>query len=439
MNYFWIAQIIGILTVITTAFGLFQKEKFKTMICFMVSNLTMMATYFFLDRWLSLILVGIAMVRTFVYYLYAVKNKNPNNIVFAGFEVALIIVAIILWKDYLDLLMLINLCLVTYTTWQDDMKILRIGYIVSSILLLTYDIMVQAYVSAISETILLISSIIAFVKYNVINKIDNIVLTFYQAISNMYEINIEKKSNYYTLYSNKIDDVYNNFILVEDFSNLKNIKRKILNTTRKLNKKAAIYIEAKQDDEIGYIMEFARKNKLLYHDVWMKLRTGYNPDNKKCLLNDVEYRSCSEKDKKDIIKIFDKGFVHQLGDNIYKYSEQYIKTYEEKITKDFIDNKNVVPYMAYYQNKPIALLMLYRKGTNAFLCQITTLNQYRRKRVATHLIQYAISCERKMGIEDFYLVTEKYTWLEIFYMKNNFQEISEGFCIEILSQNKRKK
>lgn len=27
MNYFWIAQIIGILTVITTAFGLFQKEK----------------------------------------------------------------------------------------------------------------------------------------------------------------------------------------------------------------------------------------------------------------------------------------------------------------------------------------------------------------------------------------------------------------------------
>ena len=26
MNYFWIAQIIGILTVITTALGLFQKE-----------------------------------------------------------------------------------------------------------------------------------------------------------------------------------------------------------------------------------------------------------------------------------------------------------------------------------------------------------------------------------------------------------------------------
>ena len=41
-----------------------------------------------------------------------------------------------------------------------------------------------------------------------------------------------------------------------------------------------------------------------------------------------------------------------------------------------------------------------------------------------------------MGIEDFYLVTEKYTWLEIFYMKNNFQEISEGFCIELIEKQK---
>ena len=75
MNDFLIAQIIGCFTVISTIIGLFQKEKFKTMILFTISNISMMATYSLLGRWLSLILVGIASVRTFIYYLYAVKKQ----------------------------------------------------------------------------------------------------------------------------------------------------------------------------------------------------------------------------------------------------------------------------------------------------------------------------------------------------------------------------
>ena len=72
MSLFVIAQIVSVITIITTVLALFQKEKFKTMILFTISNISMMATYSLLGRWLSLILVGIASVRTFIYYLYAV-------------------------------------------------------------------------------------------------------------------------------------------------------------------------------------------------------------------------------------------------------------------------------------------------------------------------------------------------------------------------------
>ena len=150
MSLFVIAQIVSVITIITTVLALFQKEKFKTMILFTISNLSMMATYSLLGRWLSLILVGIASVRTFIYYLYAVKNLKPNYIVMVAFEVVLVIVSILLWEDYLDLLMLINLCMLTYMTWQDNMKLIRAGYVVSALLLITYDILVKAYVGMIS-------------------------------------------------------------------------------------------------------------------------------------------------------------------------------------------------------------------------------------------------------------------------------------------------
>ena len=437
MNDFLIAQIIGCFTVISTIIGLFQKEKFKTMIFFTITNITMMATYFFLGRWLSIILVGIAALRTIVYYYYAKKNMKPNNFVMVLFEVLFVVTAVILWEDYVDLLMLANLCLLTYTTWQDNMKILRIGYIASSILLLVYDITVLAYVSAISEFLLLISSFASFIKYDIKNKIKNVILAFYQTISKMYDIKIKENKNFSFITSELIDDEYNNFALIKDvnnYNNSKNIAVKYLTQNKLI---PAIYFESKGNENIHAIMDIVRKNKLLYHDVWMKLRTGHNMCNKKCLLENLKCHVCDNNDKKEIINIFDKGFVHQLGENIYKYSKKYIDIYESRLDEFLLNDKNFAAYMATYNDKPIAILTVYRKETNAFLCQITTLHKYRRKGVASQLIKYAIATERKLGIEDFYLVTEKYTWLEAFYMKNSFEEICEGFCVQITKKRKK--
>ena len=221
MSLFDAAQIVSILTVVSTAIGLFQKEKFKIMLCFTVTNVSMLATYALLGRWLSTILVALATIRTIVYYIYAVKNLKPNMYVFVGFEVLFIVVTMLLWKDYFDLLMLANLSLLAYTTWQDDMKVLRAGYLVSAILLIVYNILVKAYVGVISEAVLLVSSIISVIKFDIKNKVKDIVLCFYQTISSTYKTTIKEKEDYAFITSKSIKDEFNNFAYIKkcDFAN----------------------------------------------------------------------------------------------------------------------------------------------------------------------------------------------------------------------------
>ena len=430
MTNFYLAQIVSIITILSTVLGLFQKEKFKTMLHFTISNISMIVTYALLERYLSIILVAIATIRTIVYYIYAYKNLKPNTLVVVSFEIVFVLVCMFLWTDYVDLLMLINLCMLAYTTWQDNMKILRIGYLISAILLIAYNLLVGAYVSSISEIILLVFSILVIIKYDIKNKIDNVVLDFYTTISKTYEIDIKDNENYISVFSNKIKDVFNNFIYVKNPLEYKKDIEIYENYLIELNRKPAIYFESVDNENIQTIMEIANKNVMLYHDVWMKLRTGYNTRHKKCLLENLEFKECDATYKKDILHLFDKGFIHFNSKNIYKYEEKYLQNYEEKLDNEYLIENHIVPYMAFYNNVPICLLFIYRHGTNAYICQITTLEQYRRKGVASALIRYAIQCERKNNIEDFYLVTEKYTFLETFYLKNNFVEISQGICIE---------
>ena len=219
MSLFVIAQIVSVITIITTVLALFQKEKFKTMILFTISNISMMATYSLLGRWLSLILVGIAGVRTFIYYLYAVKNLKPNYIVMVAFEVVLVIVSILLWEDYLDLLMLINLCMLTYMTWQDNMKLIRAGYVVSALLLITYDILVKAYVGMISEVILLVSSAISIIRYDIKGRIIQVADKGLNCGDNIFSAAVEANDGYIfskSVHGNNLSKEEKTWVLLSD-------------------------------------------------------------------------------------------------------------------------------------------------------------------------------------------------------------------------------
>ena len=162
---FWLVQGIGVLTTLVTVLSLIQKEKWKIMLYLSFSNVLLIITYILTGNTASSILCVGAFLRTIVYFTYSKCNKKPNIYVLIGFLAYFTTVFIIFWQSYVDLLMLLNLSMLTYTTWQDNTKLLRYGYIVSSILLATFDILVGAYTTAISDILLLISAICGVIKY----------------------------------------------------------------------------------------------------------------------------------------------------------------------------------------------------------------------------------------------------------------------------------
>ena len=106
MSLFTIAQIVSIVTIVSTVVAILQKEKFKIMLCFTIANLSMGATYALLGRWLALALVVLATIRTIIYYIYARSNLKPNIYVMVAFEVLFVIVSIL--KNGLKIISSVN-------------------------------------------------------------------------------------------------------------------------------------------------------------------------------------------------------------------------------------------------------------------------------------------------------------------------------------------
>lgn len=167
---FWIVQILGLLSIILTIISFFQTVKWKMMLYLTATNAILVATYILCNDVLGGVLVAGALVRTIVYFYYSKLNKRPEPIVMLLFEIYCVVISILMWHGPITLLMIINLIIVTYTTWQNDVRILRIGYVLSSILLFVYDILLGAYATAVSEIIMLISVIISLVKYSKVQK-----------------------------------------------------------------------------------------------------------------------------------------------------------------------------------------------------------------------------------------------------------------------------
>ena len=128
---FWIAQGVGLLTIIFTVVSLLQKEKFKMMIWLSLTNVSMIAVYLLLGRLLGALLVCGALARTLIYFFFNVRNKQPDAIVPVLFGIYYVVISIVMWNSWIDLLMVLNVVLVTYVSWQNNPTVFRIGYIMS--------------------------------------------------------------------------------------------------------------------------------------------------------------------------------------------------------------------------------------------------------------------------------------------------------------------
>ena len=93
-------------------------------------------------------------------------------------------------------------------------------------------------------------------------------------------------------------------------------------------------------------------------------------------------------------------------------------------------------YVSYFNNVPIAMLVFLSDGREGYITKVSTIPAFRRKHVASSLMQYAIGEQRKKGVQEIILVTDKYSSNEKFYEFNNFVEFGQEFAFNVENTEK---
>lgn len=160
-------QIIsGVLTVL----AIFQKQKWKMLGIFTVNNLMLCFMYLAFGRTTSAFVMIVAMLRTLIFMIYAIKKIKPNWVWLIIFELAFIGITILTWQDTKDLMLMFAFLVIGYGSWQNNGVVLRISYIIGYTLSTIYKGVIGAYISMSFEIMSLTSTMICFFYYEICKK-----------------------------------------------------------------------------------------------------------------------------------------------------------------------------------------------------------------------------------------------------------------------------
>lgn len=161
---FYIAQICGLVILICNIISVQFKTKDKVLICFVLANLFGIAQYFLLGAITAAIVYITSTIRCVVFYFYDKRKLKPSLLILLLFEVLAIISGILSWQDVWSIIPIIVTVIFTYGLWQENVKITRMTSAVTGFGWVFYNFLVRAYVGALLDGALGISSIVALIR-----------------------------------------------------------------------------------------------------------------------------------------------------------------------------------------------------------------------------------------------------------------------------------
>jgi len=161
-----IAQGLGLIAVIIT-FISFQASSQKRILMLQVISSTIFAIgYFILGEFTGAVINLIAVVRNILFY-----NKGNKYIAKLGWgvpiilAVAMVIAEIFAWTDWYSILFIVGLAVNTICFAVPDAQFMRKSILVTSPLVLVYNIFARSVPGVFNETIALVSSIIGIIRH----------------------------------------------------------------------------------------------------------------------------------------------------------------------------------------------------------------------------------------------------------------------------------
>lgn len=163
---FILIQVFGTIQLIACIIAIFQKEKKNLLTSLCISNAAAIVMYFLGNSAAGVLLSIVCLVRTITYHSFTQKKSPIPSHVFITFTSITLAISILTYSSISDLFMIFATLIASYITYQPNMTVLRFGYILNTLCLITFNLVVSAYVAAVSEMIFLISTSLAIIKYD---------------------------------------------------------------------------------------------------------------------------------------------------------------------------------------------------------------------------------------------------------------------------------
>ena len=169
MDTFTLAQIFGLLGATSMLLSSWQKTRKKVLSFLIFDSLFYFIQYILLGALSGAFTNIIGLIRTII-FRYKENNKHlQNKIILYIIILMYLIIGIYTYDGIISIFPVIVSILYSVVLWQNNVKKIRIGTSLMLLSWLIYNVSVSAYIGAIVETILFISTIIAIIKIDILN------------------------------------------------------------------------------------------------------------------------------------------------------------------------------------------------------------------------------------------------------------------------------
>ncbi len=168
-----VAQVIGLLAIISYAISPHAKTKKRVLVFHLISSILYALQYFLLNAFSAMITNTVGAVKCYVFYLYEKKGKEIPKSLFWIFMLIILALGILTYNNIYSLIPILTSILSLYAVWQNNLKVFRAIVIISSISWIAYNIIVGAYIGVIGNVFQLSSAIIAIIRFDILKEKQN--------------------------------------------------------------------------------------------------------------------------------------------------------------------------------------------------------------------------------------------------------------------------
>ncbi len=160
-----LAQILGVLAIITWVISIQQREKKNVLLCQAIANSIYGIQYFLLGAMSASFMNFISFFRSWVFYDDEKKKRNTTGSSFLFFSFIIVVFGILTYRDIFGLIPVFITLAYSYSVWQKNLTITRWIFIIAAFVWIYYNMKVGAYVTVVGNILEIISGIIALIRY----------------------------------------------------------------------------------------------------------------------------------------------------------------------------------------------------------------------------------------------------------------------------------